>query len=66
MKLVTENYMFDHKGRITFFDKPVEDQPILKLVKVLRICTAHARRKHYKKPVQWRYVPTLTEVVHEP
>jgi len=54
--LKTKLFEFDSKGRITFF---VEWIPFSKLMRIIKMCVAHARRKKIKKPMQYRFIPTL-------
>jgi len=54
--LKTKLFEFDRHGRITFF---VEWIAFSKLMRILKMCVAHARRKKTKKPVQYRFIPTL-------
>lgn len=58
--LETKYFMFDRKGHLTIFLETVSHS---QLVRILRMCTQHARRKKTKKPCQWRFVPTLTDRV---
>lgn len=57
--LQTKYFSFNRKGQITLF---VENISHGMIVRILRLCTAHARRKKTKKPCAWRFVPTLTEM----
>lgn len=58
--LTTKYFEFDRNGYLTLF---VERISLSNLVRILKICTAHARRKKTKKPFKYICVPTLTVVV---
>jgi hypothetical protein len=57
--LKTKLFTFDRQGRLTLF---VESISYARLLRIIKMCVAHARRKKIKKPCQFRFVPTLTEV----
>jgi hypothetical protein len=57
--LETSEFTFNRFGQITLFVKTISNHMILRIMKM---CIEHARRKHTRKPVEWRFVPTLTEV----
>ena len=58
--LKTKLFMFDRKGRLTIFAESIS---LRILQRIIRLCVVHARRKKIKKPVQFRFVPTLVAAV---
>ena len=52
--LRTKEFEFNRAGQITVLG-PVDAQ------RVVKMCVMHARRKKTKKPVQWRFIPTLRD-----
>lgn len=54
--LTTKLFTFDRKGRLTIFAETIS---YARLLRIIKMCVAHARRKKIKKPVQFRFVPTL-------
>jgi hypothetical protein len=58
--LETKDFRFDRFGYLTIF---VERISYRSLVRIVSMCTAHARRKKTKKPCMYIFLPTLTEVV---
>lgn len=53
--LTTDVFTFGRDGVITFFRSVNQKE----LKRIWRMCIAHARTKHIKKPYNWRFVPTL-------
>ena len=58
--LKTKYFTFDRYGRLTLFLSQVSTAMLLR---IMRMCNFHARRKKTKKVCQFRMIPTLTEVV---
>jgi len=58
--LKTKYFEFNRKGQLTIFLTTISYG---KLLRILKICVAHARRKKIKKPVEFRFVPVLAESV---
>ncbi len=54
--LTTNLFTFDRKGRLTIFAEMIDYSELMRIIKM---CVAHARRKKIKKPTQFRFVPTL-------
>ena len=54
--LVTNLFQFDRKGRLTIFAETIS---YARLLRIIKMCVAHARRKKIKKPVKFRFIPTL-------
>ena len=54
--LTTNLFTFDRKGRLTIFAETIS---YARLLRIIKMCVAHARRKKIKKPVKFRFVPTL-------
>jgi hypothetical protein len=57
--LKTNLFSFDRKGRLTIFAESISYDLLLRII---RMCVCHARRKKIKKPSQFRFLPTLTEL----
>ena len=57
--LTTKLFTFDRKGRLTIFAETIS---YARLLRIIKMCVAHARRKKIKKPVQFRFIPTLDVV----
>ena len=55
--LETKLFEFNRKGELTIFAECISFN---NLKKILKMCVAHARRKHTKKPNAYRMIPTLT------
>ena len=58
--LKTKYFEFNRKGQLTIFLATISYG---KLLRILKMCVAHARRKKIKKPVEYRFIPTLTDAV---
>ncbi len=54
--LTTKLFTFDRKGQLTIFAETIS---YARLLRIIKMCVAHARRKKIKKPVKFRFVPTL-------
>lgn len=54
--LKTNTFEFDRKGRLTLFVDRISHGNLMRIIKV---CVVHARRKKTRKPVQFRIIPTL-------
>lgn len=55
--LKTKFFEFNRFGQLTIF---AERMSYSNLIKIVRMCVQHARRKKTKKPVEFRFIPTLT------
>ena len=58
--LKTQYFEFNRFGQLTIF---AERMSYGNLIKIVRMCVAHARRKKTKKPIEFRFIPVLTDVV---
>ena len=58
--LKTKLFTFDRHGNLTIFLSSISHGLFLRIIKM---CVVHARRKKSKKPVKYRFVPTLVEGV---
>ena len=58
--LKTKLFEFNRKGQLTIFAETIS---YARLVRILKMCVAHARRKKIKKPAEFRFVPVLTEAI---
>ena len=57
--LTTKYFTFNRHGQLTIFAERISYG---NLIKIVRMCVAHARRKKTRKPAEFRIIPTLTEV----
>ncbi len=57
--LKTQYFEFNRFGQLTIFAERISYG---NLIKIVRMCVAHARRKKTRKPAEFRFVPTLTVV----
>jgi hypothetical protein len=55
--LKTKLFEFDRNGRLTILAEWI---PFARLQRILKMCVAHARRKKTKKPIKYRFIPTLS------
>ena len=57
--LKTSLFEFNRKGQLTIFTCNISYSL---LVRIIKMCVSHARRKKIKKPSEFRFIPTLTEI----
>ena len=57
--LKTRYFEFNRHGQLTIFAERISHA---NLIRILKLCVLFARRKHTRKPAEFRFVPTLTEV----
>ena len=58
--LNTKLFSFNRNGQLTIFAECIS---YARLLRIIKMCVAHARRKKIKKPCEFRFVPTLVEGV---
>ena len=54
--LKTRFFQFDRKGHLTIFLSNASNGQLLR---IMRMCNEHARRKKTKKIDKWLFIPTL-------
>ena len=57
--LKTKLFSFDRKGNL-IIAYGLSNSII---IRIIRLCIEHARRKHTKQPCKWALVPTLEHIV---
>ena len=58
--LKTKLFEFDRNGRLTIFAEWI---PFGRLMRILKMCVAHARRKKTKKPIKYRFIGNGLSIV---